>query len=81
MQKSSIDETEETSTQESSLQGPSPDDASEQAVPSVPVVLSLPESEDMMRVSWYFSKYYKVYILLNGLHLKLVTNEQWKKSH
>ena len=50
MQKSNIVETEETSTQESSLQGPSPD-ASEQAVPSVPVVLSLPESEDMMRVS------------------------------
>lgn len=51
MQKSNIDEADETSTQESSLQGPSPDDASEQAVPSVPVVLSLPESEDMMRVS------------------------------
>lgn len=50
MHNANQEEPEEISTQESSLQGTSLEDSTEQPVPSVPVVLSLPEEEDMMRV-------------------------------
>ncbi|VDI44231.1 golgi-specific brefeldin A-resistance guanine nucleotide exchange factor 1 [Mytilus galloprovincialis] len=51
MHNANQEEPEEISTQESSLQGTSLEDSTEQPVPSVPVVLSLPEEEDMMRKS------------------------------
>lgn len=56
MHNANHEEPEEISTQESSLQGTSLEDSTEQPVPSVPVVLSLPEEEDMMRVFFILDK-------------------------